>query len=170
MCADVVDVVCVEYGNGDFAFEDAVVGCQRDALDDELTEVFQHVGNGIKYTLAVNTFDIDVGVEVHGFVRVPFHGDDVVAVTGLEQSGFLAVALVNFEPSLRCDVPYDVVAGYGVAAGGHLALFQHFFVEDERLFAVEILERAYVFADFLLFALFPDEGDESAPVVSVSFS
>ena len=81
--ANLLDVGGIEDRHEKFAFKDAVSRGERDALNLELRELVQHVGNGIKHALRVHAAQKNGNVEEQLLVRVPTAGHDVVAVARL---------------------------------------------------------------------------------------
>lgn len=58
LAADEVDVVCVEDADGHFAFEDAVLGLEIDAAEEDVLEVGEGGGDAEEYASGVEAFDV----------------------------------------------------------------------------------------------------------------
>ena len=157
-------------GNVDFPLEDAVVRLEGDALHGELTELVQHIGDGIEHTVAVDALDADTGVEEEHLVRVPTRGDDTVAIARLELRAYLAAAGMNFEHALRIDVAHHVIAGEGVTARGNGTFAEYLLVEHQHLLAIERCGESGVGTGCGALILLADKRDELAPSAAASLT
>ncbi len=93
----------------------------------------------IEQSDAVDAGDVDGGVEERLPVHIPFGVDDAVAETGFQFGGHITVAAVYLEMVLVVDEAQDVIAGNGAATSGKHQPFDIVVIDEERLFAVELL-------------------------------
>ena len=96
--------------------EDSVVARYCHLVDIHIKFVGKHLAHVVKHALAVDTTNLDGGVEEHLSVHIPFRIEYAVAETRLQACRHLAVAAVYFYAVLVVDEAEDVVARNGVTA------------------------------------------------------
>ena len=87
----------------DISVEDPFLAGDGDLMDVDTHLRGDDTGDVHHHAHAVDTLQMDGGIEEEAFVHVPFRIEDAVAVTGLEFGGDRTVALVNLYAVLVVD-------------------------------------------------------------------
>ena len=119
--------------------EDAIFASDVDGMDidihlrgDDTADIHQHA-------YAVDTLKTDGSIEEQAFVHVPLGIKDAIAEAGLQLSSYGTGALVNLYLVLAVNEAKDVIARDRVTAVLELLLRDIIVVDEDRLFAVELL-------------------------------
>lgn len=135
-CLHILTVMDTEF---DIPVEDPFLAGDSELMDVDIHLRGDDTGDVHHHTHAVDTLQMDGGIEEESFVHIPFRIEDAVTVTGLEFGSDRTVALVNLYAVLVVDKAKDVVTRDGVTAMTELILSDIVVVDEDRFLPVELL-------------------------------
>ena len=131
----------------DFALEDAIVALDGEVAHVDIELLREDGGDAQQHTCAVDALDTDGGGETKVLVRIPTNGEDVVAIGHLEAIGLGALALVDGDVAGIVEMAKHIVAGDGMATGGHDVASDGFLAENDGFATVDGRGRSRNFSD-----------------------
>lgn len=103
-----------------------------------LSLIGEHFGHFEEHTFPVDTCQSDGCIEEYLSVHIPFGIEDTVTITGFEDIGPVAFALMYLDGAVVENESQYIVARDGMAAIGEAQLMNRHLVDDDWHFLVEL--------------------------------